>query len=106
MAPEKAPKAGPETKKMDRRGFLIHVGFSAALVSFLESAGLAQTNDANDVLLRAMRDELERSRQLRVVGAGGDDIPYFISYTVSEQDNFSVAATLGAITSSQRNRFR
>ena len=102
MAPEKASsKAG-----VGRRGFLVHVGFSAALVSLLESAAPGQTNDADDVLLRAMRDELERSRQLRVVGAGGDDIPYFLSYTISEQDDISVAATLGAITSFQRNRFR
>jgi hypothetical protein len=101
---------------MDRRGFLIHVGFSAALVSVLESSGVAQTsaaqtsstqtNEADDILLRAMRDEMERSRQLRVVGAGGDDVPYFISYTVSDQDDFSVAATLGAITSTGRNQYR
>jgi hypothetical protein len=89
-----------------RRDFLIRVGFSAAFVSLLESTGCAQTGDADDVLLRAMRDELERSRQLRVVGAGGDDLPYFISYTVSDQDDFSVAATLGAITSVNQSRYR
>jgi len=95
----------------NRRGFLINVGLSAALVSFLESGGLessalAQAGGEDDVLLRAMREELERSRQLRVVGAGGDDVPYFISYSVTDQEDFSVAATLGAITSSTRNRFR
>ena len=95
----------------NRRGFLINVGLSAAFVSWLESGGLessalAQAGGEDDVLLRAMRDELERSRQLRVVGAGGDDVPYFISYTVTDQEDFSVAATLGSITSSTRNRFR
>lgn len=111
-APDNIPeRAGPGAHKMDRRGFFIHVGFSAALVSLMESAALgqtneAQTNDAGDVLLRAMRDEMERSRQLRVVGAGGDDIPYFISYTVGEQDDLSISATLGAITGFQRNRYR
>lgn len=100
-----------DNARIGRRGFLVHVGFSAAFLSFLESSGLAQTNvsqtsDASDVLLRAMRDEMERSRQLRVAGGGGDDVPYFISYTVSDQENLSVSATLGAITSVDRNRFR
>ncbi len=89
-----------------RRDFLIHVGFSAAFVSLLESRGLAQGTEGDDVLLRAMRDEIARSRELRVVGGGGDDVPYFISYTVSDQENFSVSATLGAVTGITRNRFR
>ena len=63
-------------------------------------------NRDDDVLLRALRDELERSRQLRVVGGGGDDVPYFISYTVSDQDDLSISASLGSITSSTRNRYR
>ena len=93
-----------------RRRFLIRAGFSAQLVSLLKSGALqssafAQSGD-DDVLLRALRDELERSRQLRVAGAGGDDVPYFISYSVTDQEDFSVDATLGAITSSRRNHFR
>jgi hypothetical protein len=90
---------------MNRRGFLSHVSLSGAVLSLLESGAAAQAGD-EDVLLRAMREELERSRQLRVVGAGGDDVPYFISYTVSDQNDLSVAATLGSITSSTRSRFR
>ena len=35
----------------------------------------AKTDD--DALMRAMRDELDRSRQLRIVG-GGDETPYFV----------------------------
>jgi hypothetical protein len=94
-------------RHISRRGFLVHVGLSAAVVSLLESSGVAQTASGDeDVLLRAMRDELERSRQLRVVGGGGDDVPYFISYTVSDQNELSVAASLGSITGSTRNRFR
>ena len=109
--PEAREIMAKDTARIGRRGFLIHVGFSAAFVSLLESSGAAQTSSAqisegDDVLLRAMRDEMERSRQLRVVGAGGDDLPYFISYTVSDQENFSVAATLGAVTSVNRNRYR
>ncbi len=92
--------------QINRRGFLIQVSLSAATLSLLESNGGAQTADEDDVLLRALRDELARSRQLRVVGGGGDDVPYFISYTVSDQDDLSVSASLGSITSSTRNRYR
>ena len=37
------------------------------------------------MILRAMRDELERSRQLRVVG-GGDETPYFFSYSMDDSN--------------------
>jgi len=53
-----------------------------------------------------MKDELERSRQLRVVGGGGDDTPYFISYTLDDNDAFEVDASFGAVTTTARNRFR
>ncbi len=53
-----------------------------------------------------MKEELERSRQLRVVGGGGDDTPYFISYTLDDADAFEVNASFGALTSVSRNRFR
>src|SRR5580704_9406429 len=49
----------------------------------------------DDVILRAMRDELDRSRELRVVG-GGDDTPYFFSFGVSDVNEFQVAAVLGS----------
>jgi hypothetical protein len=39
--------------------------------------------DDDDVILRALRDELDRSRELRVVG-GGDDTPFFFSYDLSD----------------------
>src|SRR5258706_16102460 len=84
-----------------RRHFLIAAGLSAPALRLL-----AQDPYAEDVILRAMKDELERSRQLRVVGGGADEIPYFISYTLDDADSFEVNATLGALTSVSRNRFR
>ena len=84
-----------------RRQFLIAAGLSAPALRLL-----AQDPYAEDVILRAMKDELERSRQLRVVGGGGDETPYFISYTLDDADAFEVNATLGALTSVSRNRFR
>ena len=86
---------------LSRRHFLIAAGLSAPALHLL-----AQDPYAEDVILRAMKDELERSRQLRVVGGGGDDTPYFISYTLDDNDAFEVSASLGAVTSISRNRFR
>jgi len=84
-----------------RRHFLIAAGLSAPALRLL-----AQDPYAEDVILRAMKDELERSRQLRVAGGGGDDTPYFISYTLDDNDAFEVDASFGAVTSVSRNRFR
>jgi TldD protein len=66
---------------------------------------IPQSAGDDDTVLRAMRDELDRSRQLRVV-AGGDDLPYFISYTVSDQENFSVSAAQGALVNLSHSRYR
>ena len=90
----------PFPRPLSRRGFLIAAALSAPAASLL-----AQNAD-DDVILRAMRTELERSRQLRVVGGGGDDTPYFISYTLDDNDSFNVSATFGAVTSTSRNRYR
>ncbi len=86
---------------LSRRHFLIAAGLGAPLARLL-----GQDPYADDVILRAMRDELERSRQLRVVGGGADDLPYFISYTLDDNDAFAVNASFGAANSVSRNRFR
>jgi TldD protein len=59
---------------------------------------------ADDIAMKAMRDEMERSRQLRA--AGGGEVPYFFSYSLTDADNLHVSAALGATYSSSRNRFR
>jgi hypothetical protein len=86
---------------VSRRHFLIVAGLSVPVARLL-----AQDPYAEDVILRAMKDELERSRQLRVVGGSGDDTPYFISYTLDDNDAFEVDASFGAVTTTARNRFR
>ena len=85
---------------ISRRHFLIALGAAAPAARVWAQEG----ND--DVVLRAMRDELERSRQLRVVGGSGDEVPYFISYILSDTDSFTVSAAFGAISSVTRNRYR
>jgi hypothetical protein len=56
-----------------------------------------------DTLMRAMREELNRSRALRVVNL---DAPYYIEYAVDDTEAFSVSATLGGLVSSRLNRYR
>lgn len=56
-----------------------------------------------DVILRAMADELERSRSLRILSA---EQPYYIEYAVFDGESCAVSATLGAIVRSGRIRYR
>jgi hypothetical protein len=58
---------------------------------------------AGDTLLRAMRDELRRSRGLKVLSL---EAPYFIEYTIEDGDSFEVSASLGGLVSVRHNRFR
>jgi predicted Zn-dependent protease len=76
-----------------------------ALAAFGLGAGAfltAQTPPAN-VMLQAMRDELDRSRKLTVPNL---ETPYFIQYAIDEGEIFSVSATLGGIVTRRRDRFR
>lgn len=80
---------------------------SRLLLAMLLSAGAvagqpAQPAQNNDVILRAMKDELARARSLRVVG----DPPYFIEYTLDDADVYSVNATYGALVAERSSRFR
>jgi hypothetical protein len=57
----------------------------------------------DDVILRAMKDELERSKQLRIVSL---DAPYFFEFRVEDEALFSAAATLGASLGSSQSVIR
>jgi TldD protein len=71
----------------------------ALLVCF---AWNVQAQDA-DPLLRAMKDELERSRQLHLANL---DPPYFIEYRVEDTISHSIAASLGALVDTDDNAYR
>lgn len=58
---------------------------------------------ADDPVLRAMRDELARSRTLEVAGLGR---PYFIEYSLEDARSFSASATEGGLVSTRHERFR
>ena len=88
-------------RPLSRRSFLVTLTLAG-------TSGVirAQGDPDDDVILKAMREELARSRQLRVVGGGGDDLPYFISYTVGDEDSFGITASLGSTLSSTHSRAR
>ena len=58
---------------------------------------------ANDPVLQAMHDEMERSRKLALSSL---ETPYFIQYVMDQADSFDLSATLGGIVSRRRDQFR
>ncbi len=72
---------------------------AAALGAF---ALVAQT-PAQDPMLQAMRDEIERDRKLTIPNL---ETPYFIQYVVDQEESFSVSASLGGLLTRRRERFR
>jgi TldD protein len=59
---------------------------------------------SDDIVLKAMRDEMERSRQLRAVG--GLDLPYFFSYGITDSENTHVSAAMGSTVSTNHSNVR
>lgn len=86
------------------RTFCVMAGLGGAAAVLLSQTPQVPTLAADEVLLRAMRDEMARTKQLAVVG--GADKPYYVSYTVSDADSVHVGSTLGAAVSVNRNEFR
>ena len=60
--------------------------------------------DENNVILRAMKDELKRS--MEEIKYDNHDKPFFISYGITDSKNISVYATLGAIVQSSQFKNR
>jgi len=67
---------------------------------FLPSIGVAQDTD---VLLKAMKDELARSKELFSLGL---EPPYFMEYRVEDTVSSGVAATLGALVETREDAYR
>ncbi|HEV2689960.1 MAG TPA: metallopeptidase TldD-related protein [Bryobacteraceae bacterium] len=66
----------------------------AAVPLCILTFGLSILTAQDDVILRAMKDEIERSKQLKIVSL---DAPYFIEYRVEDESVTNAAATLGAL---------
>lgn len=75
----------------------------AATVAPAQQASKAAVPTAENVLLRAMKDELERSRGLKLETL---DQPYYIEYSVDDHESYSVSATLGALFAPVNIRLR
>jgi hypothetical protein len=73
------------------------------LVVLTGVALLAQNSGDDDVILKAMRAEMDRSKQLGG-GSGGDgsqDKPYFFSYDLTDSENLRISASMGSIVNVQ-----
>jgi TldD protein len=103
-----------------RRAFLVVaclISGTSLLLSQRPSAGPASSATAKsktgearaggdpfgDVILRAMRTELGRSRTLKLMGV---DVPYFIEYSVDDTRSYAASASLGALITSRWSRAR
>src|SRR5438874_13284176 len=76
----------------------------AVWLALLSTAAWAAPASGDDPVLSAMRAELERSKsQLKLSQM---QAPYYIEYSVTDTDAYSVAATFGALTYENRIRAR
>src|ERR1039457_3935557 len=77
---------------------------SSALLILIMSAPVRAANAPDDVLLRALKEEMERSKaKLKMDNVAP---PYYIEYRVTEVDAFDASATFGALRSQQRGSAR
>jgi TldD protein len=83
---------------------LRHAWLSLLLpLAALAPAAEAPSRAVSAVILRAMQDEMQRSRALRAMAV---DQPYYFEYGLHDGENVTAAATLGALIRSTRVRFR
>ncbi|MBZ5632837.1 MAG: hypothetical protein LAO55_06860 [Acidobacteriia bacterium] len=85
------------------RGVALAAGLAAS-AAWLISQSPSLSIPADETLLRAMRDELQRSKQLAVVA--GEDAPYFFSYSLTDAETLRISASMGAVVNVSRSRFR
>jgi len=90
------------------RGLILRAGALAvglaASAAWLISQSTTLSISADEILLKAMSDELARSKQLAVVA--GSDAPYFFSYMLTDAETLRISASMGAVVNVSRNRFR
>jgi len=85
------------------RGGALAVGLAAS-AAWLISQSTTLSIPADEILLKAMSDELARSKQLAVVA--GSDAPYFFSYMLTDAETLRISASMGAVVNVSRSRFR
>ena len=85
------------------RGGALAVGLAAS-AAWLISQSTTLSIPPDEILLKAMSDELARSKQLAVVA--GSDAPYFFSYMLTDAETLRISASMGAVVNVSRTRFR
>src|SRR5216684_1416595 len=96
------PKAS--SKGRFSRSLLFSMLSSTILLCGLSTSARAVNSASSDVVLRALREEMERSKanlKLENVPA-----PYYIEYRVTEIDQFDASAVFGALRNQQHNHGR
>lgn len=86
-----------------RRRLFAPLSLCAAL-ALLTLAAVAQSPSSSDAVLQAMRDEIQRAKSLTIPGL--NEPPYFVQYTLDQEENFSVSANLGGLVTRRRQFFR
>jgi TldD protein len=77
---------------------------AVAILCALSFSARAANPTSSDPLLRALREEMDRSKaQLKMENVAA---PYYIEYRVTEIDQFDASAVFGALRSQQRNHGR
>ena len=79
--------------------FLAAIAAVGTALLLLPQTGVAQSAGDDDPILKAMRAEMEWSRELRAVG--GQDLPYFFSYDLTDSENLHISASMGSIVNVQ-----
>ncbi|MGA2965384.1 MAG: metallopeptidase TldD-related protein [Terriglobales bacterium] len=78
--------------------------FSAILLGTLATSARAADPASADAVLRALREEMDRSKaQLKMENVAA---PYYIEYRVTELDEFEASAVFGALCNLQRTHGR
>ena len=98
-------------KTVSRGRFWVTQRFRVVLIAALSiflfcalSASAHAANNSDDTLLRALKEEMERSKaKLKMENVAA---PYYIEYRVTDIDAFDASATFGALRSQQRGSGR
>lgn len=74
-----------------------------AVAGLAAAAGLAQKPE-DDIILKAMREEMARAKQLKLGGAA--DAAYYFEYALDDLESISASASQGALLQSNRSHAR
>jgi TldD protein len=83
-----------------RRLLLIVASLGAGLGAL---AVLSAQAPATDPVFQAMHDEIDRAKKLSLANL---EAPYFVEYTIDEEENFTLSANLGGLLARRKDRFR